>query len=147
MALGITQQIALVPIFLHYSSNDVLATWLAVYAAGNLVLIVDAGLDFRAINGFLHSSPASTAIVVPDNSMPRNCGGCICSAARGDLAVVTLILIHVLAAFRDAGLWRDRAIDLAFGAMIVGTLLDASDQRCSSALSRARPLRARRSTS
>jgi hypothetical protein len=41
MALGIAQQVALVPIFLHYWSNDILAAWLAIYAAGNLVLIVD----------------------------------------------------------------------------------------------------------
>ncbi|MFX6130495.1 hypothetical protein ABTE95_19835, partial [Acinetobacter baumannii] len=35
LALGIAQQVALVPIFLHYWSNDVLAAWLAIYAAGN----------------------------------------------------------------------------------------------------------------
>ena len=53
MLLGVTQQIALIPIFLHYWTSDVLAAWLALYAAGNLVLIADAGLQFRAINRFL----------------------------------------------------------------------------------------------
>ncbi|UPJ51942.1 hypothetical protein IVB30_11680 [Bradyrhizobium sp. 200] len=53
MALGIVQQVALVPIFLHYWSNDTLAAWLAIYAAGNLAFIADAGLQFRAINRFL----------------------------------------------------------------------------------------------
>jgi O-antigen/teichoic acid export membrane protein len=53
MLLGITQQIALVPIFLHFWTSDVLAAWLAIYAAGNLVLIADAGLQFRCINRFL----------------------------------------------------------------------------------------------
>src|SRR5947199_3232499 len=51
--LGITQQVALVPVFLHFWTSDVLAAWLAVYAAGNLVFIADAGLQFRAINRFL----------------------------------------------------------------------------------------------
>lgn len=53
IALGITQQVALVPIFLHYWTGDLLAAWLAIYAAGNLVPIADAGLQFRAINRFL----------------------------------------------------------------------------------------------
>jgi O-antigen/teichoic acid export membrane protein len=53
MVLGITQQIALVPVFLHFWTSDVLAAWLAIYAAGNLVLVADAGLQFRAINRFL----------------------------------------------------------------------------------------------
>jgi O-antigen/teichoic acid export membrane protein len=53
MILGITQQVALVPVFLHFWSSDVLAAWLAIYSAGNLVLIADAGLQLRAINRFL----------------------------------------------------------------------------------------------
>jgi O-antigen/teichoic acid export membrane protein len=53
MILGITQQVALVPVFLHFWSSDVLAAWLAIYSAGNLVLIADAGLQPRSINRFL----------------------------------------------------------------------------------------------
>jgi O-antigen/teichoic acid export membrane protein len=53
MMLGITQQVALIPVFLHFWSSDVLAAWLAVYAAGNLILIADVGLQFRSINRFL----------------------------------------------------------------------------------------------
>src|SRR3954463_8078022 len=53
MMLGISQQVALVPVFLHFWTSDVLAAWLAVYAAGNLVIIPDSGLQFRAINRFL----------------------------------------------------------------------------------------------
>ncbi|KRR24976.1 hypothetical protein CQ14_30610 [Bradyrhizobium lablabi] len=52
MALGIAQQVALIPVFLHYWTGDTLAAWLAIYAVGNLVLIADAGLQFRAINRF-----------------------------------------------------------------------------------------------
>jgi O-antigen/teichoic acid export membrane protein len=53
MFLGLTQQIALVPVFLHFWSSEILAAWLVVYAVGNLVLIADCGLQFRAINRFL----------------------------------------------------------------------------------------------
>jgi O-antigen/teichoic acid export membrane protein len=53
MALGITQQVALVPVFLHFWSGEILAAWLVIYAIGNLVLIADGGLQFRSINRFL----------------------------------------------------------------------------------------------
>jgi O-antigen/teichoic acid export membrane protein len=53
LILNITQQLALVPIFLHYRSSDMLAGWLALYAAGSLVLVADAGLMSRAVNRFL----------------------------------------------------------------------------------------------
>jgi O-antigen/teichoic acid export membrane protein len=53
MVLGITQQIALIPVFLHYWTGDTLAAWLAIYAVGSLAFIADAGLQFRAINRFL----------------------------------------------------------------------------------------------
>src|SRR5438445_2609322 len=53
LLLGITQQVALVPVFLHYRSSEMLAAWLALYAAGNLVLVADVGLQSRAINRFL----------------------------------------------------------------------------------------------
>jgi O-antigen/teichoic acid export membrane protein len=53
MILGVTQQAALVPVFLHFWTSEILAAWLVIYAAGNLVLIADFGLQFRAINRFL----------------------------------------------------------------------------------------------
>ncbi len=53
LLLGITQQVGLVPVFLHYRSSEMLAAWLALYAAGNLVLVADVGLQSRAINRFL----------------------------------------------------------------------------------------------
>jgi len=52
LLLGITQQVALIPVFLHFWTSDTLAAWLALYAAGNFVLIADAGLQLRAINRF-----------------------------------------------------------------------------------------------
>src|SRR3979490_664094 len=53
LVLGVTQQIALIPVFLHFWTSDVLAAWLAIYSAGNLILIADAGLQSRSINRFL----------------------------------------------------------------------------------------------
>ena len=53
MVLGLTQQLLLIPAFLHVWSGDVLAAWLAIYAAGSLVVVADAGLQLRAINRFL----------------------------------------------------------------------------------------------
>jgi hypothetical protein len=51
--VGVTQQVALVPVFPHFWTSDLLAAWLAIYAAGNLILIADSGLQFRTINRFL----------------------------------------------------------------------------------------------
>ncbi|QPF93864.1 hypothetical protein [Bradyrhizobium commune] len=53
MMLGLTQQLLLIPAFLHVWSGDVLAAWLAIYAAGSLIVVADAGLQLRAINRFL----------------------------------------------------------------------------------------------
>jgi O-antigen/teichoic acid export membrane protein len=53
MGLGVTQQVALVPVFLHFWSGETLAAWLVVYSGGYLILIADSGLQFRAINRFL----------------------------------------------------------------------------------------------
>ncbi|WFU43652.1 hypothetical protein QA640_15175 [Bradyrhizobium sp. CB82] len=53
MVLGLTQQLLLIPAFLHFWSSDVLAAWLAIYAAGSLVVMADVGLQLRAINRFL----------------------------------------------------------------------------------------------
>ncbi|MFT4116891.1 lipopolysaccharide biosynthesis protein [Bradyrhizobium sp.] len=53
VVLGLTQQLLLIPAFLHVWTGDMLAAWLAIYAAGSLVVVADAGLQLRAINRFL----------------------------------------------------------------------------------------------
>lgn len=53
MLLGLTQQLLLIPAFLHFWTGETLAAWLAIYAAGSLVVVADAGLQLRAINRFL----------------------------------------------------------------------------------------------
>lgn len=53
MLLGLSQQLLLIPAFLHFWTGDTLAAWLAIYATGSLVAVADAGLQLRAINRFL----------------------------------------------------------------------------------------------
>ncbi|TPQ36247.1 hypothetical protein C2U70_12895 [Bradyrhizobium guangdongense] len=53
MLLALTQQLLLIPAFLHFWSSDRLAAWLVLYAAGSLVIVADAGLQLRSINRFL----------------------------------------------------------------------------------------------
>ncbi|MEY9878690.1 hypothetical protein [Bradyrhizobium sp. USDA 329] len=51
--LGLTQQLLLIPAFLHFWTVDVLAAWLAIYSASSLLVVADAGLQARALNRFL----------------------------------------------------------------------------------------------
>ncbi len=51
--LALTQQLLLIPAFLHFWSSDMLAAWLALFAAGALVIVADGGLQLRSINRFL----------------------------------------------------------------------------------------------
>ncbi|WP_445216627.1 hypothetical protein ACKWRH_31130 [Bradyrhizobium sp. Pa8] len=53
MLLALTQQLLLIPAFLQFWSSDMLAAWLALFAAGSLVIVADAGLQLRSINRFL----------------------------------------------------------------------------------------------
>ena len=121
MALGIAQQVALVPIFLHFWSSDILAAWLAIYAAGNLILVADAGLQFRSINRFL----AFKSSVDCDGrtgrfyaAMRRIYFGLVAS-----LVVLLLTVILLLPPSTMLGFQAVAHFDLAFGVMTVGILL------------------------
>jgi O-antigen/teichoic acid export membrane protein len=119
--LGVTQQLALVPIFLHYCSSEMLAAWLALYAAGSLVLIADAGLQSRVINRFL----AFKSCADPDGRTARY------FAAMERLYVgltVALVVSIIVAAFvlRPSFVLGFRAIadfDVSFVIMTAGMLL------------------------
>ena len=121
MALGIAQQVVLVPIFLYFWSSDVLAAWLAIYAAGNLILIVDAGLQFRAINRFLAFKSS-----VDCNgrtgwfyvAMRRIYLGLV-----GTLAAALLIVLQFQSPSAMLGFQGVAHFDLAFDVMTVGMLL------------------------
>ena len=108
MALGVTQQVALVPVFLHFWTGDVLAAWLAIYAVGNLVLIADAGLQFRAINRFL-ALQIERRLRWPHRrgSMPRCCGSI--SGLRRRSPSLLLVGAQFAVAVRDAWISGGRA--------------------------------------
>src|ERR1700730_19019083 len=121
MALGIAQQVALVPVFLHFWSSDTFAAWLAINAAGNLILVADAGLQFRAINRFL----AFKSSVDCDGRTGRFYAAMrrIYFGLVGSLAVALLIAMKFLPPSAMLGFRAVAHFDLAFGVMTVGTLL------------------------
>ncbi|MEA2891649.1 MAG: hypothetical protein QOI05_2442, partial [Bradyrhizobium sp.] len=121
MMLGITQQVALVPVFLHFWTSEVLAAWLAVYAAGNLVFIADAGLQFRAINRFL----AFKSSVDCDGRTARFYAAMlrIYFGFMGLLAVLLLAAAQVLPPSVVLGFQATSHFDAAFVIMTVGILL------------------------
>src|SRR5882757_4463965 len=137
MMLGITQQVALVPVFLHFWTSDVLAAWLAVYAAGNLVFIADAGLQLRAINRFL----AFKSGVDCDGRTARYYAAML----RVYFGLVGLLAVLLLAAAQflpPSAVFEFRAtshFDAAFIVMTTGILLTLPSN-LTSALYRARGL-------
>jgi O-antigen/teichoic acid export membrane protein len=121
MILGVTQQVALIPIFLHYWNSDVLAAWLAIYAAGNLILVADAGLQLRSINRFL----GFKAGVDSDGRT-----GCFYAAmlriyfgVAGALIALVLVGAHLLAPSTVLGFQAIPNFDAAFVLMTAGMLL------------------------
>jgi O-antigen/teichoic acid export membrane protein len=121
VVLGVSQQIALIPVFLHYWSSEVLAGWLVLYAASNLASVADVGLMARAINRFL--SFRSSA----------DCNGRTAAFYAGMLRIylilsATLVVLLLV----GAAVWPPSAtlgfealphFDVAFVAMVGGTFL------------------------
>src|SRR5205823_3094766 len=114
-------QVALVPIFLHFWSSDILAAWLAIYAAGNLILVADAGLQFRAINRFL----AFKSSVDCDGRTGRFYSAMlrVYLGLAGSLAALLLIVMQLLPPSAMLGFRAVAHFDLAFGVMTAGMLL------------------------
>ncbi|RXH29769.1 hypothetical protein XH99_10825 [Bradyrhizobium nanningense] len=119
--LGLTQQLVLIPAFLHIWTADVLAAWLAVYAAGSLVVVADAGLQLRAVNRFLAF---------------KTCADCDGRTARfyADMLRIYVSVVVVLGVLLvgAAQLWRPSAVlgfhstadfDAAMLVMMLGMLL------------------------
>jgi O-antigen/teichoic acid export membrane protein len=119
--LGITQQVALVPVFLHFWNSEFLAAWLVVYAVGNLVPIADSGLQFRAINRFLAFKSGA------------DCDGrtaCFYAAMlriylglAGLLVILVLAGVQILSPSAVLGFKAVPNFDAAFVAMTAGMLL------------------------
>lgn len=137
LALGIAQQVALVPIFLHYWSNDVLAAWLAIYAAGNLVAIADAGLHARTINRFLQFKSVADC----DGRTARYYAAML-RVYLGLAAVLTLPLLAGAACLPPSAMFGFAAVphfDAAF-VLMAAAMLWAVPANLASALYRARGL-------
>ncbi len=120
-ALGITQQVILVPLFLRFQTSDVLAAWLAVYATGNLALIADFGLQVRVTNRFLAFKSCSD----PDRRTARY----FAAMQRIYLGLVALLIGSVLIGgllLRPSsvfGFGAQPEFDVSFMLMIVSMLL------------------------
>jgi hypothetical protein len=121
LALGIAQQVVLVPIFLYFWTSDAFAAWLAIYAAGNLILVADAGLQIRAINRFL----AFKSSVDCDGRTARFYAAIlrIYFGLVGSLVVLLLIVMQLLPPSAILGFREVAHFDLAFSVMTVGMLL------------------------
>ena len=123
MILALTQQVALVPVFLHFWSSDVLAGWLVVYAVANLVPIADSGLQFRAINRFLglkSSADCDRRTAHYYAAMLR-----IYQDPSGGLVIVLLLAAHFVSPSAVLGfrVGRSGFFDAAFVVMAAGMLL------------------------
>jgi O-antigen/teichoic acid export membrane protein len=119
--LGVTQQVALVPVFLHFWSSEILAAWLVVYAVGNLVPIADCGLQFRAINRFL----AFKSSVDCDGRTARFFTAMlrIYLGLAGCLVILMLVGTRFLSLSAALGFQAVADFDAAFLVMTVGMLL------------------------
>jgi O-antigen/teichoic acid export membrane protein len=121
MALGLTQQVALVPVFLHFWTSEVLAAWLVIYAVGNLMLIADSGLQSRVINRFL----AFKSSIDCDGRTARFYAALlrIYLGLGGFLAIVVLAAAQLVS---PSAVFRFQPIadfDAAFVVMAAGTML------------------------
>jgi O-antigen/teichoic acid export membrane protein len=108
-------------VFLHFWTSDVLAAWLALYATGNLVLIADAGLHFRAINRFF----AFKSSVDCDGRTGRFYASMlwIYWGLSGGLGLLSLILQEIAPPSKVLGFQAVSHFDAAFLVMSLGILM------------------------
>jgi O-antigen/teichoic acid export membrane protein len=120
MILGVVQQVALVPVFLHFWSSDILAAWLVIYAVGNLALIADCGLHARTINRFLAFKSGADC----DGRTARFYGSMlrIYQGLGGILVVLVVVGAQLLPPSAALGFHAISHFDAAFVVMTVGTL-------------------------
>lgn len=121
MLLGITQQVALVPVFLYFWTGDTLAAWLSIYAAGNLILISDCGLHVRAINKFL----ALRSSIDGDGRTAQFFAAMlrIYFVLTGLLIFLLLLATFLVPPSASLGFATIPHFDLAFAVMVLGMLL------------------------
>lgn len=120
-ALGVAQQVLLVPVFLRFWTSDLLAAWLAIYAAANIIFVADAGLQLRAINRFL----AFKSSADPDGRTASFHAGMqrIYFGVAAGVVLLLLIGAQLLAPSKTLGFRAVSDFDAAFLVMTVGTAL------------------------
>lgn len=119
--LGLSQQLLLIPAFLHFWSGEMLAAWFALYAAGSLMVVADSGLQLRAVNRFLAFKSCT------------DCDGRTAKLYRQMLGIyIGTVMVLGILLIVGAQLWPPSNVlgfhlmpmfDAAFLAMTLGTLL------------------------
>ena len=119
--LGLTQQLLLIPAFLHFWAIDMLAAWLVIYSASSLLVVADAGLQARALNRFL----AFKSCVDCDGRTSSYFAGMLQIYVRVVLALgaVLLLSIELFPPASVLGFQMTPTFDTAMLVMTVGTLL------------------------
>lgn len=119
--LALTQQILLVPVFLHFWTGETLAAWLAIYAAGSLAVVADAGLQLHAINRFL----AFKAYGDCDSQTADYYAGLLRIYLGIDVLLGALLVVGAafLSPSRVLGFHEIASFDASLLVMIVGMLL------------------------
>jgi O-antigen/teichoic acid export membrane protein len=135
LALALTQQIILIPLFLKYWSGDTLSAWLTIFAAGNLVLVGDAGLHGWSLNRFLSFKSRDDC----DRRTDRYYRAAfqLFAMLTGLLAAVLLILFAAIPPSHPLGFSGQPGFDPAFMIMTLG-MVATLPLNLASALYRAR---------
>jgi O-antigen/teichoic acid export membrane protein len=135
LALSLTQQIVLIPLFLKYWTSDTLSAWLTIFAAGNLVLVADAGLHGWSLNRFLSFKSRGDC----DRRTNRYYGGAfqLFIYFTTLLAVLLLAIFGLFAPSRVLGFSAEPHFDTAFAVMTLGVVFTLPSN-LASALYRAR---------
>jgi O-antigen/teichoic acid export membrane protein len=137
LALSLTQQIVLIPLFLKYWTGDTLSAWLTIFAAGNLVLVADAGLHGWSLNRFLSFKSRDDC----DRRTGRYYGAAfqLFTYFIALLAILLLTTFGLIAPSRVLGFSAEPHFDTAFTIMTLGVVLTLPGN-LASALYRARGL-------
>ena len=121
LLLALTQQIALIPLFLKYWSGDTLSAWLTIFAAGMLALTLDAGLHGWSLNRFLLFKSRADC----DRRTDRYYGAML-RLYTGYSVLLLLAMLAIFAAVapsRLLGFSSEPRFDLSFAIMVLGMVL------------------------
>jgi O-antigen/teichoic acid export membrane protein len=121
LVLALTQQIVLIPLFLKYWTGETLSAWLAIFAAGMLVLTLDAGLHAWSLNRFLQFKPRTDC----DRRTARFYGAMLrLYAGYSALLLLAMLAISAtVAPSRLLGFSSEPRFDLSFAIMTVGMVV------------------------